>query len=192
MNGKTTLSCWRTFFPTSYHATELAAVSPGKTVAVFGAGPVGLLAAYSALLKGAAEVYVVDNVAERLEKAKELGATCRFQPGRSSRADFRNSSKTSWNSAEPSSRRRKAAGCGLCYRCSWTIKIPQVFGRDTIPAVPLPFEIGSFLGEHFGQPLHRGCHQTVGVFDGLTGFVHKSGLDFLPAAAQIFQLSVWE
>src|SRR5207249_2255998 len=113
MNGKTTLSCWRTFFPTSYHATELAAVSPGKTVAVFGAGPVGLLAAYSALLKGAAEVYVVDNVAERLEKAKELGATCRFQPGRSSRADFRNSSKTSWNSAEPSSRRRKAAGCGL-------------------------------------------------------------------------------
>src|SRR5947207_9140333 len=109
MNGKTTLSCWRTFFPTSYHATELAAVSPGKTVAVFGAGPVGLLAAYSALLKGAAEVYVVDNVAERLEKAKELGATCRFQPGRSSRADFRNSSKTSGNSAEPSSRRRKAA-----------------------------------------------------------------------------------
>ena len=61
-------------FPTGYHATELACVSPGKTVAIFGAGPVGLLAAYSSLLKGASEVYVVDNVAERLEKAKELGA----------------------------------------------------------------------------------------------------------------------
>jgi glutathione-independent formaldehyde dehydrogenase len=61
-------------FPTGYHATELAAVSPGKTVAVFGAGPVGLLAAYSAFLKGASAVYVVDNVPERLEKAKELGA----------------------------------------------------------------------------------------------------------------------
>lgn len=61
-------------FPTGYHATELAGVSPGKTVAVFGAGPVGLLAAYSALLKGASEVYVVDNIAERLKKAEELGA----------------------------------------------------------------------------------------------------------------------
>ena len=37
-------------------------------------GPVGLLAAYSALFNGAAEVYVVDGVAERLDKAGELGA----------------------------------------------------------------------------------------------------------------------
>ena len=61
-------------FPTAYHATELACVSPGKTVAVFGAGPVGLLSAYCSLLKGAAEVYVVDSVDERLQKARELGA----------------------------------------------------------------------------------------------------------------------
>jgi glutathione-independent formaldehyde dehydrogenase len=38
-------------FPTSYYSTEMANVSAGKSVAVFGAGPVGLLAAYSALLK---------------------------------------------------------------------------------------------------------------------------------------------
>jgi glutathione-independent formaldehyde dehydrogenase len=61
-------------FPTAYHATELASVAPGKTVAVFGAGPVGLLSAYCSLLKGASEVYVVDNIPERLKKAKELGA----------------------------------------------------------------------------------------------------------------------
>lgn len=61
-------------FPTAYHATELACVTPGKTVAVFGAGPVGLLSAYCSLLKGASEVYVVDNVPERLQKAKEMGA----------------------------------------------------------------------------------------------------------------------
>lgn len=61
-------------FPTAYHATELACVTPGKTVAVFGAGPVGLLSAYCSLLKGASEVYVVDSVKERLQKAKELGA----------------------------------------------------------------------------------------------------------------------
>jgi glutathione-independent formaldehyde dehydrogenase len=61
-------------FPTAFHATELAKVSAGKTVAVFGAGPVGLLSAYCSSIKGASEIYVVDNVAERLEKAKELGA----------------------------------------------------------------------------------------------------------------------
>jgi glutathione-independent formaldehyde dehydrogenase len=62
-------------FPTAFHATELACVTPGKTVAVFGAGPVGLLSAYCSILKGASEVYVVDSIPERLEKAEELGAT---------------------------------------------------------------------------------------------------------------------
>jgi glutathione-independent formaldehyde dehydrogenase len=61
-------------FPTGYHATEQACVAPGKAVAIFGAGPVGLLAAYSSILKGASEVYVVDSVKERLAKAKEFGA----------------------------------------------------------------------------------------------------------------------
>ncbi len=61
-------------FPTGYHGTELAQVSPGESVVVFGAGPVGLMAAYSALIRGAAEVYVVDRVPERLQKAKDIGA----------------------------------------------------------------------------------------------------------------------
>jgi glutathione-independent formaldehyde dehydrogenase len=61
-------------FPTGYHGAELAGVGPGDTVAVFGAGPVGLLAAMSSLLRGASEVYVVDGIAERLAKAEEIGA----------------------------------------------------------------------------------------------------------------------
>ena len=62
-------------FPTGYHATELAGVRPGESVAVYGAGPVGLMAAYSALLKGARQVFVVDKVAERLQLAERIGAT---------------------------------------------------------------------------------------------------------------------
>jgi len=62
-------------FVTGWHATELGQVEPASTVAVFGAGAVGLLAAYSALLRGAAEVYVVDHIAARLDKAGEIGAT---------------------------------------------------------------------------------------------------------------------
>ncbi|MEV6232206.1 glutathione-independent formaldehyde dehydrogenase [Saccharopolyspora shandongensis] len=61
-------------FPTGYHGCELAQVSPGESVVVYGAGPVGLMAAYSALLRGAARVFCVDRVPERLAKAEEIGA----------------------------------------------------------------------------------------------------------------------
>ena len=61
-------------FPTGYHGAELAGVRPGESVAVFGAGPVGLMAAYSCLLRGAAEVYSIDHVKERLDKAEGIGA----------------------------------------------------------------------------------------------------------------------
>ena len=44
-------------FPTGYHGTELAGVAPGDTVAIFGAGPVGPMAAHSAALRGAAQVF---------------------------------------------------------------------------------------------------------------------------------------
>jgi len=60
-------------FPTGYHGAELADVSPGESVAVFGAGPVGIMAAYSCMIRGAAEVYVIDHVKERLDKASEIG-----------------------------------------------------------------------------------------------------------------------
>ena len=61
-------------FPTGYHATEMAEVKPGDTVAVYGAGPVGLMAAYSAMLRGAERVFCVDKVASRLSLAEEIGA----------------------------------------------------------------------------------------------------------------------
>ncbi len=46
---------------------------PGESIAIFGAGPVGLMSAYSAALRGASDVYVVDRVAERLNKVQEIG-----------------------------------------------------------------------------------------------------------------------
>ena len=58
-------------FPTGYHATELARVSPGDSVVIFGAGAIGLLTAYCAIhLRGASEIYVVDTIPARLEKAR--------------------------------------------------------------------------------------------------------------------------
>lgn len=61
-------------FPTGYHATELAGVKPGDSVVIYGAGPVGLMAASSAVLKGASMVMVVDTHKDRLQLAEKLGA----------------------------------------------------------------------------------------------------------------------
>ncbi|MBM0230918.1 alcohol dehydrogenase catalytic domain-containing protein [Micromonospora sp. STR1_7] len=62
-------------FVTGWHAAAtLAEVEPGDTVAVFGAGTIGLLSSYSALLRGARAVYCVDGVDARLDKAGEIGA----------------------------------------------------------------------------------------------------------------------
>jgi glutathione-independent formaldehyde dehydrogenase len=62
-------------FPTGYHGTELAGVEPGRTVAIFGAGPVGLMAALSANIRGAAQTFVVDFQPDRLALAEKMGAT---------------------------------------------------------------------------------------------------------------------
>lgn len=61
-------------FPTGHHGCELAGVSPGDSVAVFGAGPVGLMAAHSAMLRGASQVFAVDKEKDRLALAQKIGA----------------------------------------------------------------------------------------------------------------------
>ena len=60
-------------FPTGWHATEMAGVLPGDSVVVYGAGPVGLMAAYSATIKGAAKVMLVDRHPDRLRLAEKIG-----------------------------------------------------------------------------------------------------------------------
>jgi len=61
-------------FPTGYQATEHANVQPGESVVIYGAGPVGLMAAYSSLIRGASKVMVVDRHVDRLELAESIGA----------------------------------------------------------------------------------------------------------------------
>jgi threonine dehydrogenase-like Zn-dependent dehydrogenase len=57
---------------TGYFGAQLADIREGDTVAVLGAGPVGLFAARSAWLMGAGRVVVIDQLDYRLEKAKEF------------------------------------------------------------------------------------------------------------------------
>ena len=60
-------------FPTGFHGAVTAGVGPGSTVYVAGAGPVGLAAASSCHLLGAAVVIVGDMIPERLAQAKSFG-----------------------------------------------------------------------------------------------------------------------
>jgi threonine dehydrogenase-like Zn-dependent dehydrogenase len=59
--------------PTAWQAVEYAAVPEGGTVAVFGLGPIGQMAARIALHRGASEVFGIDLVDERLELAGRHG-----------------------------------------------------------------------------------------------------------------------
>ncbi len=43
-------------FPTGWHSTRLAALKPGESILIFGAGPVGLMAAMSARIQGASQI----------------------------------------------------------------------------------------------------------------------------------------
>jgi threonine dehydrogenase-like Zn-dependent dehydrogenase len=56
--------------PTGYNAAEMGGIQPGDTVVVFGAGPVGIMAARCAWLFGASRVIVLDDVEYRLEFAE--------------------------------------------------------------------------------------------------------------------------
>ncbi|MBC7407580.1 MAG: formaldehyde dehydrogenase, glutathione-independent [Arcicella sp.] len=67
------LTCLTDILPTGYHGAVTAGVRPGSTVYIAGAGPVGLAAAASAQLLGAAVVIVGDMNEERLAHARSFG-----------------------------------------------------------------------------------------------------------------------
>jgi len=62
------------------HAIDIAGIRPGSTVAISGAGPIGLLCLQMALRAGAARVMVSEPVAGKREVAKKLGADVTTDP----------------------------------------------------------------------------------------------------------------
>ncbi|QYJ22644.1 formaldehyde dehydrogenase, glutathione-independent [Achromobacter sp. ES-001] len=67
------LTCLSDILPTGFHGAVSAGVGPGSTVYVAGAGPVGMAAAASARLLGAAVVIVGDMNRQRLQHARKVG-----------------------------------------------------------------------------------------------------------------------
>ena len=61
-------------FPTAYMAAEHCEITPEDTIAIWGCGPVGLLAIKCCLMLGAKRVIAIDTVPERLALARQAGA----------------------------------------------------------------------------------------------------------------------
>jgi threonine dehydrogenase-like Zn-dependent dehydrogenase len=61
-------------FPTGFMAAENCGIAPDDVIAVWGCGPVGLMAIRSAFLLGASRVIAIDDVSFRLDAARALGA----------------------------------------------------------------------------------------------------------------------
>ena len=59
---------------TGFHAVDSSGLRPGDVAAVLGLGPVGLCAVQAARAAGAAHVFAIDTVAERLSMAEAFGA----------------------------------------------------------------------------------------------------------------------
>ena len=59
-------------FPTGWSAVKWGKVKPGDTVAIFGSGPVGLMAQKAAWINGAERVISIDPLEYRLEKARTV------------------------------------------------------------------------------------------------------------------------
>lgn len=67
-------------FPTGYTAIDWAELKGGETVAVFGCGPVGLMAMKCAWLKGAGKVIGIDTQNYRLETARRTAKAETLNP----------------------------------------------------------------------------------------------------------------
>lgn len=59
--------------PTGYQAAEMGGIQKGDTVCIFGAGPIGIIAARSAWLFGAGRVIVIDEMDYRLDFVARYG-----------------------------------------------------------------------------------------------------------------------
>ncbi|PWY64248.1 hypothetical protein BO70DRAFT_401379 [Aspergillus heteromorphus CBS 117.55] len=76
LRQKTPITLLTDIFPTAWYALDCAGFQSGDTVAIFGAGPVGLLCAYAALFRGASRVYSIDYILAREPRGVRRSCDC--------------------------------------------------------------------------------------------------------------------
>lgn len=150
---------------TGYEAVRRV-FQPGDTVAVVGAGPVGLCSAMAADVLGASQVIVVDKVAARLKEAEKLGAVG-VNAGSDDPADAV-LDLTDWRGADVvidavGHESALLTACGLA-RSGGSISIPGVYVEDSIE---MPF--GDLWMK--GISVHGGIANIVNYMDEIIALI---------------------
>ena len=146
-----------------YFGAELAEIRAGDTVAVIGAGPVGLCAAECARLMGAGTVIMVDVNQERLELAKAQGlADLCLNPERDQVKD----AVAAVTEGRGTDGVIEAAGGGDTFRLAWEIARPNavvavVAMYEESQVLPLPDMYGKNLIFKTGGVDARHCKKLV-------------------------------
>jgi glutathione-independent formaldehyde dehydrogenase len=172
--------------PTGYHACMMADVNPGSSVAIFGAGPVGYMAALSSFLRGAAEVYVVDRSEVRLRKVQELGAvTVNFaetDPVQSI-LNARQNNQAIQESLRPGEEKMAGVLCGIdavgyqaLSRSDNARENPTQVIEDLVQVISATGSLG-LIGVYFsGDPLALDSKAKEGIFNLPLGKLWEKGI----------------
>lgn len=114
------------------HSMKFASIAAGETVAVFGAGPIGLLTIAVLKLSGAGRVWAVEPVPERREMALKMGADAALDP--------RAADPVEWIQRE--TRQRGVDVAMDCAAVGDTInqclRVARMAGRVVITGIPSP------------------------------------------------------
>lgn len=135
--------------------TNSARVRPGDTVAIFGLGGVGLAALLGAVISGARQIVVVDVVGEKLDLARELGATDAFQAGEAVVEQVRDA--TSGGADHAIETVGSAAVLGQAYAATRrggdtvTVGLPDPAAELKLQAVSLVAEERTLRGSYLGS-----------------------------------------
>jgi threonine dehydrogenase-like Zn-dependent dehydrogenase len=139
---------------TAWHATELGDVHEGDIVAIWGAGPVGILAAQCSFARGAKQVIMIDNVPFRLQFVKDK------VPGVQTINFSEKSVKEGLNELCEHGPHVAIEAVGFHYCKSWTHKIQMALMLETDPS--------EMLNEILTCVRKGGRVSIVGVYAGFT------------------------
>jgi Zn-dependent alcohol dehydrogenase len=136
-------------------ATNSAAVAADDRVAVFGLGGVGLAALLGAVVAGAGTIVAIDVVPEKLELARDLGATHVVQAGDNAVAEVRDATDGGADKAiETVGSARVLADAYAATRrggTTVTVGLPHPEQMLSIPAVSLVAEERTLKGSYLGS-----------------------------------------
>jgi alcohol dehydrogenase len=140
-------------------AVNAAGIEPGSRVAVFGLGGVGLSALLGAVLEEAGQLVAIDVVPEKLELAKELGATDVVQAGPEALAEIMDVTGGGADHVIETVGSAKVLADAYAATArggtTTTVGLPDPSQMLTIPAVSLVAEERVLRGSYLGSSVPR-------------------------------------